>query len=180
MTAPIKTARPVNKTARAAYRVFHLLSPFVVLAVGIPAVLLVLLQKGHEFCTYTAEYLPDLLLFVLGGAAFFAGHFVGILGTGQVNTITDASKKFGRLAIVTAFLVTSLILVFEALGTAEIAVGTTTPSQLEPITYYVRCAIDHDHDISGGLFTIMLITLTFYVAGNWFWPHRTLADGPQS
>jgi hypothetical protein len=172
--------RSVNETARAAYRVFHLLSPFVVLAVGVPAGLLVLLQKGHEFCTYKTEYLPDPSLFALGAVAFFAGHYVGLLGTGQANTITDASRKFGRLAIVTAFLVTSLILVFEALGAAEIAVGTTTPSQLEPITYYVRCAIDHDHDISGGLFTVLLVALTFYVAGNWFWPNRTLADGPQS
>jgi hypothetical protein len=47
--------------------------------------------------------------------------------------------------------------------------------QLEPITYYVRCAIEHDVDISGGLFTRMLITLTFFVAGNWFWPNRRRA-----
>ena len=60
---------------------------------------------------------------------------------------------------------TSLILVFEALGTAEIAIGTTTPSQLEPITYYVRCAITRDVDISGLVFTRLLIGLTFYVAG---------------
>jgi hypothetical protein len=65
--------------------------------------------------------------------------------------------------------------VFEALGTAEIAVGSTTSLQLEPITYYVRCAIEHDVDISGGLFTRMLITLTFFVAGNWFWPNRPRA-----
>jgi hypothetical protein len=165
----------VNRTARAAYRVFHLVSPLVVLAVGIPAGLLVLLQKGHEFCVYKTEYLPDFWLFALGAGAFFVGHFIGRFGNGQTHTITDASQKFGRLVIVTAFLVTSLILVFEALGTAEIAVGSTTPRQLEPITYYVRCAIEHDVDISGGLFTRMLITLTFFVAGNWFWPNRRRA-----
>ena len=173
------TGNPISRTAKAVYRVFHLLSPLVVVAVGFPAGLLVLLTKGHEFCTFKTEYLPDFWLFALGAVAFFAGHYIGRLGTGQTNTITDASKRFGRLVVVTAFLVTSLILVFEALGTAEIAVGTTTPKQLEPITYYVRCAIEHDVDISGLVFTRLLIILTFYVAGNWFWPNRrpAVADG---
>ena len=174
MNASIRVSPTLSKTARAIYRAFHILSPGVVLLVGIPAGVLVLLTKGHEFCTYKTEYLPDFWLFALGAAAFVAGHYVGLLGTGQVNKITDDSKRFGRLVIVTAFLVTSLILVFEALGTAEIAVGTTTPSQLEPITYYVRCAIEHDVEISGLVFTRLLVILTFYVAGNWFWPGRSL------
>jgi len=181
MNPSIKANPSVKRTAKAVYRVFHVLSPLLVLAVGIPAGFLVFLTKGHEFCTYKTEALPDIWLFALGAVAFFAGHYFGILGTGQANKITPASQKFGRLAIVTAFLVTSLILVFEALGTAEIAVGTTTPSQLEPITYYVRCAITRDVDISGLVFTRLLIGLTFYVAGNWFWPNRTLpaAEAPR-
>jgi hypothetical protein len=173
MKPSIKVNPTISRTARAIYRAFHLVSPVIVVAVGVPAGALVLLTKGHEFCTYKSEYLPDPWLFVLGAVAFFAGHYVGLLGAGHVNKTSEASVKFGRGVIVTAFLVTGLILVFEAIGSAEIAVGTTTPSQLEPITYYVRCAIEHDVEISGLVFTRLLIILTFYVAGNWFWPGRS-------
>jgi hypothetical protein len=127
-----KTKPSINREARAIYRAFHILSPGIVVAVGLPAGVLVLLTKGHEFCTYKTEYLPDFWLFALGAAAFVAGHYVGLLGTGQVNKITDDSKRFGRLVIVTAFLVSGLV------------------------------------------FTRLLVILTFYVAGNWFWPGRSL------
>jgi len=161
-------------TAQAGHTVIHVL---VVIAVAIAGGLLgwlTLVTRNPLDCVYPgAEALPDPPLFLLGVVSFFAGHILGRLVPEERTRATPRSRKWSRLAMVSVFLVASAVFFFEAVGTAEIAVGGPGGAKLEPITYYVRCAILHDKaQISGGLFTWGAIALTFFIAGHWFWGDR--------
>jgi hypothetical protein len=162
-----------SNAAKTANSPVQRLLPVLVAALGGFVGYLLFITTGHDSCAFTQDYLPDLTLYVLGVVAFYGGHYLGEVGAPAPKAaVMDSveARKLGRYAMASAFAIASLILVFEAYGTAETpaAVG-----KLEPITYYIRCAVYHD--ISGpfhGLVTIAVVILTFFLAGHWLWGAR--------
>lgn len=166
------TAKVAKTTAKASYGPTQWVIPFAVGALGGLVGYLLLVTRGHDSCHFSNDYLPDSTLYLLGVVAFFGGHFLGDLGAPAPTARSKRARRLGRISLVSAFLILGVIMVFEALGTAEAHVGTPTV-QLEPITYYVRCAIYHDiSSPSHGAFTVLVIALTFFLAGHWLWGAR--------
>ena len=167
--------RPTARgTARAGHNLIHVLVVFGVALAG--GLLGWITLHGHAptNCRFdTPETLPDAPLFLLGVVAFFAGHVLGRLVPEERTESTDRSRAWSRFAMVTVFLVASAVFMFEAVGTAQIALGGADGARLEPITFYVRCGIEQDKaNISGGLFTWGATALVFFIAGHWFWGDR--------
>ena len=163
-------------TARAAHRTTHVLVPILVFVTGAPLGWFVLQTRGHDYCSYLKDYLPDQWLFAFGAVMFFAGHWIASIGPPHTLPATGApQQRITRLVMVSAFLVLALVWFFEALGTAEISVASGgSAAQLEPITYYIRCTIYRDFaSLSGGPLTWYVVGLAFFVAGQWFWGDRS-------
>ncbi len=102
---------------------------------------------------------------------FFAGHFIGGFGAEPPETPTDESRRLGRLSVALGFLMLFGAMVFEAFGTANYQVTTSgSTDRLEPITFYVRCAIYQDlAGWSHGAVTLLVIVISFFLAGFWLW-----------
>jgi hypothetical protein len=121
------------------------------------------------------EYLPDFGLLLGAAAALLVGRYLGRLRDRHHWTSWQQQKPtqlVAALGLCALLLVAAIALFYEALG-----VATATQfgvASLEPITYYVRCAIyfdmkGHDHV---ALFTYVVLVLTGLVVGNWLWADR--------
>jgi hypothetical protein len=147
--------------------IFHIAITVGVFVSGTAIAVLVWRADTPPSCVYTIDRLPDPWPFVIGVVAFVIGHYIGVVLPDRPPKSTDASVKAGRAAMVLVFFGATLVWIFEAVGTAQIALASG--AKLEPITYYTRCAIYFDADFTGGAFTRIAIFGIFLIAGHWFW-----------
>jgi hypothetical protein len=142
----------------------------------------VLLDVAANGCTDTKNYLPDYTPLLGGFGALLAGRLIGYArydprwaGWSQRRS----TRVIGALALCVLLLGASLALIYEAIGVA--AAGGPDKASLEPITYYVRCAIWHDKDANSGraVLTFVVTALTGGLIGSWLWaaiPSRHVED----
>ena len=151
--------------------VFHIAITLGILVSGSFIAWMVLQSPTLPACAYDSA-LPDWTLLAIGVAAFVFGHYLGVLLPDRPPQDTAASQLMGRLALAFVFLGGTLVWIFEAIGTANLSVGGG--AQLEPITYYTRCAIDFDASFTHLWFTRIAIFGIFLIAGHWFWDDALL------
>jgi hypothetical protein len=138
--------------------------------------------KNPILCGYDTDYLPDWWLLPVGILALLGGRFVSVLNASTADAAsrrpTRASTTAAQVALVLAFLMLAIIWLVEALGTAHVSV---TSGELEPITWYVRCAITRDRFLSTlqvgpwshiGLWTLLIVITACYTAGHWLWSYH--------
>ncbi len=123
--------------------------------------------------------LPDYLLLAWSVGCVVVGRSVGP----RMHTIPEdsgAERIAGIVGILTVMVLLAAVMfamVYEGIGVQAsldqgIPIGTF--HQLEPITYYVRCAIFYDKSSSAGfgIATYAIFGLTGFLAGHWLWPLR--------
>ena len=164
--------QPTRRAQAVGSHIFHLAITLGIFVSGSTIAWLVLRADTPPSCVYAVDRLPDPSLFVIGVVAFVIGHYVGVLLPDRPPRATRASMLAGRWAMVLVFFGATLVWIFEAVGTARIALGSG--AKLEPITYYTRCAIYFDADFTGGWFTRVAIFGIFLIAGHWFWSDALL------
>ena len=147
--------------------VFHIAITAGILVSGTAIAWIVWNSPTPPSCRYDRDVLPDASLFAIGVIAFVVGHYIGVLFPDQAPRSTPTSTLLGRWGMVLVFLGATLVWIFEAVGTAQIALSSG--AKLEPITYYTRCAIDFDAQLTGLWFTRLAIFGIFVIAGHWFW-----------
>lgn len=142
-------------------------------------------------CPAGDDVLPDFALLSLSIAALIAGSVAGISrhqGGGWEPGGDKISNIVGTGAFALMLIAVTGVLVYEALGVQQAgpvlqaeraaqAAGQGRPAglaiqDLEPITYYVRCAVHHDKtNGSGGWVTALAFAAICFVVGHWLWVH---------
>jgi len=133
--------------------------------------------------------LPNHLFVALGFVAIISGHVFGrfrntrwyhLLYAQGPRAFDAHNRALFTLAIAIVFFGTFFALFYEALGVLRVPQGTI----LQPLTYYVRCAI-HDHlhpnpalpaDTQFPLFTLLLVVSFCFLFGHWLWYPRTARE----
>jgi hypothetical protein len=157
-------------SSTAFYRIFHLFAvPLLVLGTGAALGLIALRMRGPANCDFADDPLPSTTLFVLAIGGFVAGRYFGVFDRRPRPRLTGtdkaASDRFGQFALVLGLALLPAIWFYEALGTAHISFGGP---RLEPITWYVRCAIYHDMtSISSGWITGWIVILVCFLSAQW-------------
>jgi hypothetical protein len=138
--------------------------------------------------------LPNQPLVALGVAAILAGHYFGNFRNTRwyrqlyplgPRAFSTSNRAFftGVMAII--FIGIFGALFYEALGVMRVPQGTI----LQPITYYIRCAIHYDihpnpavpSETQFPLVTVLLVVTLCFLFGHWLWypagRPRPAADG---
>jgi hypothetical protein len=123
--------------------------------------------------------LPDYALLAWSVAAVVAGRFLGPLlhPVPENERAEQVADTVGILAAMAFFAAVMFALIYEGIG-VQASRDHNQPignfHQLEPITYYVRCAIFYDKSgtPSFGLWTYIIFALTGFLAGHWLWPYN--------
>ncbi len=159
----------------------HLALP---VAWGAAAVLLpsMVQEKNPLLCGYETDYLPDWWLLPVGILALLGGRFISVLnappkdpGSGRRPS---AKAKEAQVALVALFALLAAVWYIEALGTAHVSAAV---GELDPITWYTRCAIYHDRAASTfqigpwshiGPWTFLVAVTACFTAGHWLWSYH--------
>jgi hypothetical protein len=124
-------------------------------------------------CVRGAPGLPDIPLGALGIAAFVGGRFLSLLGSNADQETRERASRgslvLGQVALACGFLMLVLIWLYEAMGIAHVPFEKTT---LEPITYYVRCAILLDKSAGFPWTTVATVVVVSGLAGHWLWAYH--------
>jgi hypothetical protein len=111
-------------------------------------------------------------MFAAGLAALLIGRFIGRIRYRSEWATAGANPGSDVVAIVALavlFMAVCGVLTYEAIGV--MLGGGPAAVALEPITYYVRCAIYADKTShTFPLATYMVIVLVSGLVGHWLWP----------
>jgi hypothetical protein len=135
--------------------------------------------------------LPNHLFVVLGFVAILTGHVFGRFRNtrwyrliyAQGPRAFDAhNRALFTLAMAIVFIGVFCALFYEALGVLRVPQGTI----LQPITYYVRCAIHYDmhpnpavpSETEFPLLTVLLVVSFCFLFGHWLWYPRSRREEP--
>lgn len=105
---------------------------------------------------------PGILGLLVGrysGALRFVRHWPDEIAQPR----SDGSGLVGRIALAIILVGLMAIFLYEAVGVYQ------PPNGLEPITYYVRCAIWIDNAFGGGVRTVLIIFFISFLFGQWLW-----------
>ncbi len=136
------------------------------------------------FCVFQSQYLPAPWLVGAGLAAFVGGRYFTWLRAPRQLTLSDRGQRgsgvLGQLAFVFVFIALVFVWFFEAKGTAHLSSDLHGVGGVEPITYYIRCAVyaDRSH-IAVAPYTTIVVALICFVAGRWLWSsHKDMPATP--
>jgi hypothetical protein len=123
--------------------------------------------------------LPDYFLVLWSVAFVYAGRVLGpkMHGLRESAAAEQLADTVGIMSAMLFFGTVTFALIYEGVGVqASLKDGLPVGRfhQLEPITYYVRCAIFYDKSGTGGfgISTYLIFALTAFLAGHWLWPRN--------
>jgi hypothetical protein len=118
------------------------------------------------------QYLPDLGLLTATAAAVLVGRQLGQMRYQSQWSGWQQHRRtqiWGAIGLCLLLLFAAVALVYEAIG-VDLATNYGVPS-LEPITYYIRCAIYNDKRGHGevAIFTYGVLIVLGLIVGNYLW-----------
>jgi len=169
MTALVSSSERVRRPLG---RLMLYATPFLLLAIGgyLSWQALYIDPRG---CVDTIGALPDYPMLLYAIMALTIGRLSGYLRyRNEWHTIDEIDRRrsdlVGIRAMTIFFLAATLILIYEAIGVQQAALQNV--QELEPITYYVRCAIYYDKaGATRGFATFFVVSMLCGLVGHWLW-----------
>jgi hypothetical protein len=168
MSVPRQPAPEGSEPARA-LTLAHL-AAHLVLVIGVGLALVYNVWNLDErACLGVESRVPGWRFVLVGILGLLVGRYSGALrylGEWRDTAMEqrrDESIPVGRIALAVIFFGLILTFLYEAVGVYQ------PPNGLEPITYYVRCAIWIDEEFGGGVRTMLIIFFISFLFGQYLW-----------